>query len=268
MGVGIKRRRLNINCNEIDGDDDTNTVEVQSTGDSSISVNDMKVRQAVKNISNKIQKGLDEIKAALEKSNKQCTDLVVAGDQLIPQDFNDRFERGESNIEDLENLLWNQSSTVVRKALGVAWKCSFIAVCLRKIRQRAPNAYKITGASQSTISRWTVAASITNSIVDGLWVTWGPKAALVYEALACKCHTLLFNAAVDFVPVKSYSMSSITQLSDSMLPSIVQGVIENIAKDSRLPALLDSYVFHPAACISSALNLEYVTILVGSIADT
>ena len=92
----------------------------------------------------------------------------------------------------LENLLWKQSKQILYNTQEIAWKSSFIAASLRQIRD--PNL--CTQAKQSPI-RWIFAVRMINKIVDGLWASWGPKAALVYEALAGKSNHLSCNAATD-----------------------------------------------------------------------
>lgn len=92
----------------------------------------------------------------------------------------------------LENLLWKQSKQILHNAQEIAWKSSFIAASLRQIRD--PNF--CTQAKQSPI-RWIFAVKVINKIVNGPWSSWGPKAALVYEALAVKSDLLSCNAATD-----------------------------------------------------------------------
>jgi hypothetical protein len=40
------------------------------------------------------------------------------------------------------------------------------------------------------------------------------------------------------------------------LPNIIQGVVANLGTDSAPPAPLDMVIFHPAAWISSVMNIE------------
>lgn len=138
----------------------------------------------------------------------------------------------------------------------MAWKYRFIASCLRKIRDGVPTISDGLGVSPFTLHRWTTAASLINSIVDGLWEAWGPPAALVYEALACKFNALLHKTAVDQQPAKNYLLSRIASASESSLQNILDGVVTNLSKTSPPRAPLDTVVFHPAACISGAMSIE------------
>jgi hypothetical protein len=259
-------------------DNDT-TTETRSSTCSSMDIEN--VTKAVETISNKIRKALNKMFPGEKKKKKKkrnanqlqgqarCIDVVASSGQLystdvILSDFKARFARGEFTTKDrflcLENLLWKQSSRVLQSAQEIAWKGSFVAACVRKIRHRTLSLSEEAGASQSTVTRWTIAAWMINLIVDGLWPTWGPKAALVYEALACKSYILLLDTAVDALPVKNYSLSRIVKFSENTLRKVIQGVVNNL-RDSTPLVSCDTYVFHPAACLSSALDIGYVRML-------
>jgi hypothetical protein len=188
-----------------------NTTDIPSIICSGVDVENATVK-SIETVSNKIRKALDkmfpgETKKKKGKANQLqvqagCINAVGCGGQLystdvIPSDFEARFARGKFTTNDrslcLEKLLWQQSSRVLRGAQEIAWKGSFTAACIRRIRRGTLSLSEETGASQSTVTRWTIAAWMINLIVDGLWPTWGPNAALVYEALACKSCTLLLE---------------------------------------------------------------------------
>ena len=219
----LKRRRLNTAHSvyterDLNGDDDNDqecSNDEGSKGDenyeradedrgSSVGIdtrgNEVGVGEdeAVKSLMSKIMKGLDKLSRATKEGKSTqptCTDVAVPGSEfcptdIVPMDFNARFACGEYNIKDrslcLENILWEQASRVLRSASQISWKCRIVAACLRKFRDLAPTACDVRGRSPSTRTRWVLAASAVNAIVDGLWRVWGPQAALVYEALSCK----------------------------------------------------------------------------------
>jgi hypothetical protein len=140
-----KRRRLdtphdvnhdgNGNNDEEDGSDGASdiTTEILST--------------AIETISNKIRKGLDEIKkqkGSQPQMEAKCTDVVtrdhLSSSDITPSDFNVHFALGELPIEArslrLETIHWQQALDVLRPAHQTAWKNCFIAACLRGIRQQ------------------------------------------------------------------------------------------------------------------------------------
>jgi hypothetical protein len=66
--------------------------------------------------------------------------------------------------------------------------------------------------------------------------------------------------AVDVLPVKNYSLSRIVKFSENILRKVIQGVVNNL-RDLMPLVSCDIYVFHPAAYLSSALDIGYVRIL-------
>ncbi|CAD6440080.1 97c0c9a9-1f08-4e7b-a9af-d5f7ffaed4e2 [Sclerotinia trifoliorum] len=165
----------------------------------------------------------------------------AAYNEVIPPDF---FARDENTLQDrsllLENFLWQQSKSFFRNAREISWKCSFLAACLRRLRDPITSAVE-NDPLNVTSYRWLMAVQMINTIFDGLWLAWGPKAALIYEALAAK----------------SYSLSLIVGLGQGVRSKIIQRVI-NALKESVPDLPLEVHVFHPAACVNSALNIEYV----------
>ena len=145
-------------------------------------------------ISKKIRKGIEQVLRKKRNKNNHCSDVAATGAKLsteiIPTDFEYAFLRGEFGVKDrllcLQIVLWQKSSRVIRDARSISWKCSFIAACLSRIGNPELSDIENTAVSKSTRVRWAIAAWLINFIVNGLWSVWGPTAALVYEALACK----------------------------------------------------------------------------------
>jgi hypothetical protein len=209
-----------------------------------------------------IRKGLSIVLSA-EREGKSSqlqakhTSMVVTKDQhlstdIIPSQFvaQDGDTPGSRSLR-LEHLLWQQSKTVLRSAKKIAWKSSFLAACLRRIRDPTDS------TEHKSTYRWRTAVWMINSIVDELWPSWGPKAALIYEALAGMFSYLLFDTVFDMLPVKNYNLSRIVQLSKSTRSNIITR-ITNSLRDSIPDIALEVDVFHPAAFISTALAMEYV----------
>ena len=169
---------------------------------------DLKVAAAVKAVSDKIRKGLDELKKRearqLKKTKKRSCLQMQRGiidacsakfqpscDSILPSDLSlGHLTSPQDRYMALECILWQQSQAVRQYSNQATWKCSFIAGCLRKFRVSMQSNTK---DSPSTRIRWTRATEMINSIVGGLWKKWGPDAALVYEALACKLSVRLYN---------------------------------------------------------------------------
>ncbi|KFZ24849.1 hypothetical protein V502_00671 [Pseudogymnoascus sp. VKM F-4520 (FW-2644)] len=200
-------------------------------------------------ISKKIRKGIEEVLRKKRNKNNHCSDVAVTGAELsteiIPTDFEYAFLRGEFGVNDrllsLQIVLWQKSSRVIRDARSISWKCSFIAACLSRIGNAELSDIENTAVSKSTRVRWAIAAWLINFIVDGLWLVWGPTAALVYEALASK----------------NYNMSRLSKLGWPALHRIGRRIIESLAKEPTPLLSSDICVFHPAACVGTALNMNY-----------
>ncbi|KAJ8068742.1 hypothetical protein OCU04_002439 [Sclerotinia nivalis] len=222
--------------------------EDRNDGDMIIADEQPREDKAVAAILKKIQRGLLQVIPAKNGKNLHpqggCTNMLIKGraayNEVIPPDF---FARDENSLQDrsllLENFLWQQSKSVFRNAREISWKCSFLAACLRKLRDPITSGLE-NDPSNATSYRWLMAVQMINTIVDGLWLAWGPKAALIYEALAAK----------------NYSLSLIVGLAQSSRSKIIQRVI-NALKNSAPDIPLEVHVFHPAACVNSALNIDY-----------
>ena len=269
----IKRRRLNA-LDDVDhdrsrDDDDpdrgmnylTRDHDATTEGDRATEGDGATEDKAVEAVLRKIRKGLSMVVPA-EREGKcsqlqaKHTNMVVTKGQhlstdIIPPDFfaQDADTPGSRSLR-LERFLWQQSKTVLRSAKEIAWKSSFLAACLRRNRDLAAS------TEHKPTIRWTTAVWMINSIVDGLWSIWGPKAALIYEALAGTSGHLLFDIVFDILPVKNYNLSRIVGLSQSMRNNVITR-ITNTLKDLA-PAPLEIDVFHPAAFISTALAIECV----------
>jgi hypothetical protein len=170
------------------------------------------VQQSVEEISAKIAKkilsGLDGMrpkekkrpkKTGKTKPNAAVIDGVIDRAQpilngSIPTDFRNCVDRGDIGLDDrlayLEIFLLKQSSSVTKSAHETVWKYKFLVACVRRLRNHDLSS-NVKGCKATRV-RWIYATRIVNSVVKGLWCTWGPRAALVYDALACKYHTLFF----------------------------------------------------------------------------
>ncbi|KAM3064717.1 hypothetical protein ACMFMG_010637 [Clarireedia jacksonii] len=147
-----------------------------------------------------------------------------------------------------ESQLWLQSSKLIDTAKTTAWKYRFLASCFRLVRtgQAVSNEQEVEfiGTSSLQIHRWMSAAGIINMIVNGLAEAWGEKADLVYEALA----------------VKNYLLSTCSKWSEERRNKVVALVVE-ILSQADVPATdFQCSRFHPAFCISVALNREYMAL--------
>ena len=143
---------------------------------------------------------------------------------------------------------------MIKSARETAWKYTFLVACVRRLRNH--DLSSSDEGCKATRVRWINAAWIINSVVEGLWSTWGPRVALIYEALACKYHTLLFYVAINFILVKNYCFSRISELAVSKMDSVIDSVIRKLAETPPPPSSLRAYVFNPAAYISIALATE------------
>lgn len=205
-----KRRRLNafddVNRDHNRADDDEDHSINSSTGNQNATTEGESEAtdgegamedKAVETVLKKIGRGLNMV-VSVEREGRSSqlrakdTNMVFAQGQhiftdVIPSDFfAAQGEDTQSRALRLELFLWQQSKKVLRGAKEIAWKSSFLAACVRRNRDATTSI-----ESQSTI-RWTTAVWMINLIVDGLWLVWGPKAALVYEALAGTCNHPLF----------------------------------------------------------------------------
>lgn len=211
--------------------------------------------KAVASVVEKIKKGLKEMFPIKKRGQLQVqvsTDVAINKDLHILPDFNGHIAQAEGTLEErslrLETFFKNQSKNTIRSAQGIAWKSSFIAACLRHIRDSSSQ------ASEPTV-RWVLVVRMVNSIVDGLWSSWGPKAALVYEALASTSDAPSLDAAINLFPGKNYNLSNIVKRSESIKKNVVQRVIDTL--EMTVPDVPSATpVFHPAGLISYALNIK------------
>jgi hypothetical protein len=115
-------------------------------------------------------------------------------DAIVISEFDSYHMKGELTIVDrfsyLDALLRKKSSEVTKDAREISWRFSFVAACIRRMRDFLPAvcvdtaACNDSDANRFSLRRWSISAWIINSIIDGLWPAWGPQAALLYEALA------------------------------------------------------------------------------------
>jgi hypothetical protein len=209
-----KRRRLDTsdNCNRYhegddghhgtddeiaEGDDsdrgvDDETVEVDGNdhGVDDEHGDDAIIEQEAQTVLKKITKGLNEmflVKKSRQLQLQASTDVATNKDLVVSLDFT-HSAQGKTFVEKcelLESFFVEQSKSALRTGRELSWKSLFLAACLRKIRD--PTLCDTSTSDTSTsIIQWVLAMRIINSIVDGLWPLIGPKAALVYEALASK----------------------------------------------------------------------------------
>ena len=256
------------NNDRINNDEGSNAFDTQPTTGANDDEVGIKANEenAINIISKKILRGWAALKAQAKKKRASCRRRIVP----VTSEFQyENDEAVEDRLLKLENFHWEQSQKVMeadqdtnmealiidQDATVMSWKFSFIAGCLHKLCMRQD---KVDGARRATIYRWVSAASIINSIVDGLWIKWGPKAVLVYEALACEYFDILFNVANPLV-VCNYSMSCTRSIRNESLPNVIKRVVENLTNCSDAPpSLLFPSVFHPALYISSALGVSGV----------
>ncbi|KFY09644.1 hypothetical protein V492_05414 [Pseudogymnoascus sp. VKM F-4246] len=281
---GTKRRRLRSSSDLMqdrsssrNGENNStgNTAEVQSTAEiqsaefqpaefRSAKINPS-VQQCVEEISAKIAKkilsGLDGMrpkekkrpkKTGKTKPNAAVIDGVIDRAPPIPNGniptvFRNCVDRGVTGLDDrlayLEIFLLEQSSSVTKSAHETVWKWNFLVACVRRLRNHDLSS-SVKGCKATRV-RWIYATRIVNSVVEGLWCTWGPRAALVYEALASK----------------NYCLNHISQLAVSTMDSVIHSVIRQLAATPPPPSSLRAHVFQPAAYISIATDTEYVEVL-------
>jgi hypothetical protein len=229
----------------------------------------------ITNLTKKIRKGIEEKTIAKPRkknrtaneekvtsevsSNKFQFQVGQTGVVIAEPDIwlaSDRFG-GDGIHVALENWLWKQACDMVKESKEMAWKYQFIFSCLRNLRGADVGPIPPTGYEGQKMWRWTRAARVVNSIVDGLWLSWGPAAAFVYEALAGEhCAPCLNDTTADAQPVKNYSLPEVSSISRSRQQEIVAAVVKNLSEDPMLDPLPESLVFHPAGCIAAAIKSE------------
>ncbi|KAF7894673.1 uncharacterized protein EAF01_010123 [Botrytis porri] len=208
--------------------------DVRVCGRGSVASEEMLCQKISKNIVKKIRHGL--------KSQK--------GDRGVNTRFIEDFsiEQYKDPFEYFESQLWLQSSKFIDTANKTAWKYRFLACCIHLCRagQVVSSERKVpfVGTNLLTVHRWRCAANIINMIVNGLTEAWGEKADLVYEALA----------------EKNCILTECSKLSERKRHEVV-GIVVKILSQEEVPATdFQCPRFHPAFCISTVLNKDYVEV--------
>ncbi|OBT82966.1 hypothetical protein VE02_08461 [Pseudogymnoascus sp. 03VT05] len=265
---GTKRRRIRSSSDLMkdrsssrNGENNStgNTVEVQSTA--AIQSAAIQPAEFHAKIAKKILSGLDGMrpkekkrpkKTGKTKPNAAVIKGVIDRAQPIPNGniatvFRNCVDRGDIGLDDrlayLEIFLLEQSSSVTKSAHETVWKWKFLVACVRCLRNH--DLSSSVKECKATRVRWIYATQIVNSVVEGLWCTWGPRAALVYDALASK----------------NYCLNHISQLAVSTMDSVIHSVIRQLTLTPPPPSSLRAHVFQPAAYISIATDTEYVEVL-------
>ncbi|KAG4430261.1 hypothetical protein IFR05_014257 [Cadophora sp. M221] len=202
-------------------------------------------QKAIEILTKKIQKGI-EMKTSRKKRKRASNQLQIqsGATAVVVSEFDTWFAANQTDgIEDkslrLETLLWTRASDLVETAQEVAWKYRFIASCLHILRIGDKSDHQQRYGVG--VWRWARAARVVNAIVDKLWGAWGPKASLVYEALA----------------VKNYILSDTSSISESRQQVIIDAVVVKLSRNPPPEVPPDTFVLHPAACISAAMKMEY-----------
>jgi hypothetical protein len=275
---GIKRRRIDtsddVNCGRdrdatydrdnhhhgtddeiVEGDNNGRGIDDEEHGDDATTDVDLVTEEDkfAQSVVKKINKGLREMLCVKKSKQLQVgasTNVAINKDLVIAPDFI-HFAEGESFEERclyLEHFFEYQSANAFRSAREIAWKCCFIVACLRQIREPTLR----TRASKSAI-RWILAMRMINAIVNGLWEFWGPKAGLVYEALASRSDAPSFDAAIDLFPGTNYHLTFLVECDESTREKVVKSVI-NILRVSIPDVPSNTPLFHPAGYISYTLK--------------
>jgi hypothetical protein len=152
----------------------------------------------------------------------------------------------------LEETFWHKATTLLQNSKAEAWRYKFIAACLCNMR----GSNVVEKGKERGKWRWVRAVRVINSIVNGLWHSWGPGAALVYEALAgTSLYLLSIKRYADERLVMNYSVYSASELSRTKQEELLSAVVETLASESIPWPQVDFLVLHPASCISSGMGI-------------
>lgn len=254
--------------NSVD-DEDNGVVEAGGDGDNEVvgpaaqskDTSEEKEQRTITNLTKKIRKGIEEKVITTKKMRKGNDSQIQVGQTGVVISESDTWlandkSRGEGIWVAFENWLWTQAHSMVKDSKEMAWKYLFIFSCLRNLRDADIGPIPLTGQESQKMWRWTRAARVVNSIVDGLWLSWGPAAVFVYEALAGEYCTSLDGTTADAQSVKNYALTEVSSLSGSRQQEVVAAVVRNLSEGPTLDLPPDSLVFHPAGCIAAALKYK------------
>lgn len=185
-------------------------------------------RKVVDILTKKIQSGLKLSSARVQPDLPSC-DVSSFRNSLLSSDWTHKETTA------LKMLLWDPpSSALLGHGEEMLWKYKFIASCLQTLRDDM-GAYR-----KPKNWRWNRAVRMINLIVDGLFQAWGPKAFLVYEALAAK----------------KYYLTEMSSFSEKRQQEILSSIIKTLS-NGRPPDTPTYLVFHPAAYISAVMDEDY-----------